>query len=125
MPVRHRGSDVWIPRIGPKAVRERQLGNRIIFVGLLLGLGLVLLVLLKVSHVLPPALIQSGEIYIVVFGAHGVLMAPCVWLPMYFLAGRSCAARLVRPGSGRRRWCGAMPLVRPVRDPPPYWSGLD
>lgn len=102
MPDRHSGSDVWLPRIGPRATRERLLGNRVIFAGLLLGLGVVLLLLLRVTDVLPQELIQAGKIYIVAFGIYGALMAPCGWLPMYFLAGRS-AARFLGPARTARK----------------------
>lgn len=98
----HPGSDVWIRRIGVKATRERRLGNRIIFAGLLLGVGVILLVLLKVTHLLPPQLIQPAQTYMVALGIYGALMAPCGYLPMYFLAGRS-AARFLGPNRTARK----------------------
>ncbi|MEZ2390630.1 hypothetical protein AB6813_13990 [bacterium RCC_150] len=49
------------------------------------------------------ALIQPGEIYMVVFGIYGALMAPCGWLPMYFLAGRSAALFLGATRTARKR----------------------
>jgi len=39
----------------------------------------------------------------VVFGIYGALMAPCGWLPMYFLAGRSAARFLGSPRTARKR----------------------
>lgn len=97
------GDDIWIPRIGPKAVTQRRLGNRVIIAGLLLGLGVVLIVLLKVTHLLPQELIQPGKTYMVVFGIYGALMAPCGWLPMYFLAGRSAARFIGATWTVRKR----------------------
>jgi hypothetical protein len=97
------GDDVWIPRIGPKATLERRIGNRVIFAGLLLAAGIVLLLLLKVAHLLPQELIQAGKTYMLVFGIYGALMAPCGWLPMYFLAGRSAARFLGATRTARKR----------------------
>jgi hypothetical protein len=99
----HGGDDVWIRRIGPKAASQRRLGNQIIFAGLLLGLGVVLLVLLKVTHILPQELTWAAQTYMVVFGIYGVLMAPCGWLPVYLLAGRSAARFLGATRTARNR----------------------
>lgn len=93
----------WCAGVRPRAAIQRRLGNRVIIAGLLLGLGVVLLVLLKVTRILPQELIQASKTYMVVFGIYGVLMVPCGWLPMYLLAGRSATRFLGATRTARKR----------------------
>lgn len=55
------------------------------------------------THHLPQELIRAAETYAVIFGVYGALMAPCGWLPMYLLAGRSAARFLGATRTARKR----------------------
>lgn len=104
--------DIWLPRIGRRAIRQRALGNRIIFIEILLGAGLAVFALLKMANAFPPALLGAMRVYIGIFMAYGILMIPCGWLPMYLAAGRSAARFLGPERTARKR----IPIIW-LRDP--------
>lgn len=95
--------EVWLPRIGLRAIRQRALANRIVFIGILLGGGVAVSAVLTMAKALPPGAHGLALAYDAAFGVYGALMVPCGWLPMYLAAGRSAARFLGPQRTARRR----------------------